>query len=200
MTRILIATANSDKIREIGEIWSDFTKLEISWLADYPEIILPEETGNTLKENALLKASEVSALLNVPVVAVDTGLFVDFLSGRPGIHSARYAGENASYEDNVKKLLSELKGVKLKDRTARFITVVSLVRPGFDPLYAEGMVEGRILENPSGSGGFGYDPIFIPDESNKSFAEMDLNEKNQISHRRRAFEKMGEIIKNQSFL
>ncbi len=192
MKKIVLATGNRDKLFEIKNIWRGIDK-EISWLGDYPEVKPALETGRTLKENALLKASAVSSQLKETAVSDDTGLFVDYLNGDPGVFSSRFAGEEASYSDNVEKLLRELKGVSSEKRKARFICLVCLISPGKDPVFTEGVLEGVITSEPRGINGFGYDPVFEI-ESGRTLAEIDPAEKNAISHRYLAFKKMADII------
>lgn len=145
------------------------------------------EPFDTLEENAFAKANHIHRKFNVDCFADDTGLEVDALGGGPGVYSARYAGEGCTFEDNVRKLLKEMQGVK--ERKARFRTVVCLII-NEQTHYFEGRVEGRIIDRPVGSDGFGYDPIFIPDGYFMTFAQMPLEEKNRISHRARAVDKL----------
>ncbi len=145
------------------------------------------ETGTTLKENALQKAVFIWEKFRAPCFADDTGLEVDALNGAPGVYSARYAGEACSPLENVKKLLHQLQNTSV--RTARFRCVIALILDG-QPEFFEGMVEGKIIREPKGTGGFGYDPVFVPDGYDKTFAQLMATEKNLISHRKRALEKM----------
>jgi XTP/dITP diphosphohydrolase len=178
-----LATANPDKAREISDLLSSHQLLPRP--ASVPEI---SETGTTLSENALLKARVLVAATGEPAVADDTGLEVDALDGAPGLYSARFAGEHASYADNVAKLLRALDGVPPGRRGARFRTVAVAAWPGGRHEEAEGIVAGTIALTPRGHGGFGYDPIFVPDEGDgRTFAEMTAGEKHAISHRGRAF-------------
>jgi XTP/dITP diphosphohydrolase len=183
--RLVVASKNPDKIDEIEQI------LETIGLAD--EIVRDvdwrdvEETGASLQENALIKARVVVDSTGLPVVADDTGLEVDALNGAPGVHTARFAGEGARYEDNVAKLIEVMDGQP--ERTARFRTVVALVFPDGVEVVADGSVEGRITETPRGTGGFGYDPVFEVD--GKTLAEMTAKEKNTLSHRARALRALG---------
>jgi len=147
-----------------------------------PEV---EETGASFEENAYLKARTIAKITGLPSVADDTGLEVDALGGAPGIFSARYAGESCTYEDNVKKLLSELSVIATDRRTARFITVAVYVDKETE-LSAEGVVEGVITEKPEGFGGFGYDPVFSVLDMKKTYAELSDEEKNRVSHRGKA--------------
>ncbi|MFL3008129.1 MAG: RdgB/HAM1 family non-canonical purine NTP pyrophosphatase [Candidatus Neomarinimicrobiota bacterium] len=153
-----------------------------------------DETGKTLQENAYIKAHEVHKITGLPTLADDTGLEVDLLNGAPGVYSARYAGLNSSYDDNVNKLLSELSQYQNEiERTARFKTVISFINNGKE--FSEiGIVEGYITIKRIGGNGFGYDSIFKPINSLKTFAQMSENEKNKISHRRLAFDKIKDQI------
>lgn len=178
--RLVVASKNPDKISEIEEILRSLSLTdEIVRGLDWPDI---EETGRTLKENALIKARAVAEFTGLPVVADDTGLEVDALGGGPGVNTARYAGPGASYEDNVSRLLESMEGVE--DRTARFRAVVALVMPDGVEVTAEGSVEGVITKERRGGGGFGYDPVFEVD--GQTLAEMTAEDKNALSHRARA--------------
>jgi XTP/dITP diphosphohydrolase len=205
----VLATQNADKAREIVEIFVTLADSPliaysidgIAFLVDSPERIaasvaaLPaltaapdvEETGSTLEENARIKARALADAFGVVAVADDTGLEVDALEGAPGVYSARYAGEGASYADNVDKLLQEMEGVYPSLRTARFATVAIARGPEGDEVVARGEVDGIIAAAPRGEGGFGYDPVFVPVEGDgRSFAEMTAEEKHALSHRGRA--------------
>ncbi|HEX7276426.1 MAG TPA: RdgB/HAM1 family non-canonical purine NTP pyrophosphatase [Acidimicrobiales bacterium] len=182
--RLVLATANPHKAREIAGLLPGFE------LVPRPESVGEvEETEDTLEGNARLKARAVAAVAGEPAVADDTGLEVDALGGRPGVFAARYAGEDATYADNVAKLLHELEGVDdPADRRARFRTVALVAWPDGREVVAEGVVEGHIARAPSGGHGFGYDPVFVPDDGDgRTFAEMTLEEKAAVSHRARAF-------------
>lgn len=186
--RIVVASKNPDKVREVEEVLASLdVPVEVVGGLDWPEV---EETEPTLEGNALLKARAVAAATGVPALADDTGLEVDALGGAPGVRTARYAGEEASYADNVRRLLEELRGVS--DRTARFRTVVALVRPDGREVVAEGVLEGRIAEEPRGSGGFGYDPVF--EVGGRTLAEMGSAEKHAISHRARALRALAQRL------
>ena len=194
--KVVIATHNKDKLKELKKALSDFS-IELLDLSYFPEIGDIEETGTTLKENAFIKAQCVNELTGLPAIADDTGLEVDFLDGAPGVYSARFAGEECSYIDNVNKMLKLMKNVKNENRTAIFKTVIAFF-DGKQELYSEGEVKGLISPEIKGLGGFGYDSIFyIPDER-KTFAEMTLEEKNIISHRGRAIQNFKPIL--QSFI
>ena len=183
--RFVLATANSDKAREIADILGSEVQLEPR-PAEVPDV---EETGRTLLDNARLKAQALVRATGLPAVADDTGLEVEWLDGAPGVYSSRFAGEAATYAENVAKLLRELNGVS--NRRARFRTVAIAAWPGGREVVAEGTVDGTIAAAPSGQGGFGYDPVFVPDEGDgRTFAEM-VDEspevKHRLSHRGRAF-------------
>ena len=185
---IVLATHNPDKKKEIMIALRELG-VNILSLDNFPEIGEIEETGSTLLENSLIKARTVSAVTGKPAIADDTGLEVDALNGAPGIYSARYAGINVSYEDNIRKLLSEMSSFDMGSRTARFRTVVSF-HSSNEELWTEGVIEGSITMNAIGKGGFGYDPVFRVRKTGKTFAEMTKQEKNRISHRGLALEKM----------
>ena len=190
---IVIATHNPDKKKEIMIALRELG-VNILSLDSFPEIGEIEETGSTLLENSLIKARTVSAVTGKPAIADDTGLEVDALNGAPGIYSARYAGINVSYEDNVRKLLSEMSSFDMDSRTARFRTVVSF-HSSNEELWTEGVIEGSITRNAIGKGGFGYDPVFRLRKTGKTFAEMTRQEKNRISHRGMALDKMRQLLK-----
>lgn len=182
--RLVLATANPDKAREIAALLGDAVDL-LPRPADVPDV---EETGATLEENARLKAAAIAAACGEAAVADDTGLEVDALDGRPGVFAARYAGEGATYADNVAKLLEELDGVEAGERTARFRTVAIVCFPDGREIVAQGSVRGFIADEAQGDGGFGYDPVFMPiGGSGRTYAEMSLEEKQALSHRGRAF-------------
>ena len=186
--RLVVASANPDKIAEVEKIWEELgVGSRIVRGLSWDEV---EETGETLEENALLKARAVAAATGLPSLADDTGLEVDALGGRPGVHSARYAGEEATYQDNVALLLTEMEG--RKDRSARFRTVTALVWPSGQVLVAEGALEGRISTTARGEGGFGYDSVFEVGE--RTLAEITSAEKNRISHRSRALRALAALL------
>lgn len=194
MSKLVIATRNKFKALEISAILSA-APVELATLADFPEAPEVEETGDTLEANALLKARSAAEATGLAAAADDTGLFVDALDGRPGIYAARYAGPEASYEANNRKMLEELAGVPEKERSARFECVVALVAPGKAPFFFKGAVPGRIIEVPRGENGFGYDPIFQPDDMAGTMAELSPQAKNAISHRCIAFRRMADFLK-----
>jgi XTP/dITP diphosphohydrolase len=185
--RLVLASANPDKAKEIAAILKAAVPgLE---LVPRPEAVPDvDETGTTLLENARLKAAAIAAATGEAAVADDTGLAVDALGGAPGVWSARFAGEGATYADNVAKLLAELDGVDPEKRTARFETVALVRWPDGREISATGAVDGVIATEPQGTRGFGYDPVFIPTEGDgQTFAELTPLEKHAVSHRGRAF-------------
>jgi len=187
--RVVLATANRDKAAEIAAIVDDVSGGRIELVArpaDVPEV---DETGDTLEENAVLKARALMEATGLPAMADDTGLEVDALGGAPGVHSSRYSSEHATYDENVAKLLAELEAAGATDpdsRRARFRTVAAACFPGGRQVVAEGSVEGHIAPTRRGSAGFGYDPVFVPDGSEHTFAEMSAADKHACSHRGRA--------------
>ena len=195
---IILATHNLDKCKELQKSFHN-TNIKIYTLKDFPEIGDIIENGSTLEENAFIKSRTVYNLTKIPTVSDDTGLFVDALNGAPGIFSARYAGENCSYSDNVNKLLINMKNIANSLRTATFKTIVTYVSKDLE-LVAEGSVKGIITKKPKGNKGFGYDPIFYIPKLQKTFAEMDINEKQQISHRSRSISNLQKLFsKHQLF-
>jgi len=184
--RVVLASANPGKLRELGELLAPYGFELVSQQA--LGIVSAEETGTTFLENALLKARHAARHSQLPALADDSGIEVDALGGRPGVWSARYAGEGASDAANLARLLEELAGVPEPRRTARYQCVVVWVRAADDPtpLSATGTWEGRIALEPRGSGGFGYDPAFVPTGDERTAAEMPAAEKNAVSHRGKA--------------
>ena len=178
--RVVVASKNPDKIREVEAV---LARMEHPWEIvrgmEWPDV---DETEPTLEGNALLKAVAVSEATGLPALADDTGLEVDALDGAPGVHSARFAGPEASYEANIDRLLVDMDGVP--DRSARFRTAIAFVVPGSDPLIVDGLIEGMITSGPRGDRGFGYDPVFAVGD--RTYGEMTDDEKNEISHRARA--------------
>ena len=193
MKKIVIASANNHKVSEISIKIQPFFDQILS-LADFPEIGEIIEDGNTIEENSFIKSRTAFELTKIASVADDTILEVDALNGDPGLFTARYAGEDATYEENMTKLLEKLDGIEDSARTARFRTIISYVN-GVDDFHVEGIIEGKILNNRVGNNGFGYDPIFYSTEFNLSLAEMDSDLKNRISHRGLAIEKFVSKIK-----
>ena len=187
MKKIVIASSNKHKISEISIKIQPFFN-EILSLTDFPEIGEIIEDGNTIEENSFIKSRTAFEYTKIASIADDTILEVDALNGDPGLFTARYAGENATYEENMTKLLESLDGIEDSYRTARFRTIISYV-DGKDDFHVEGSIEGKILNNRVGNNGFGYDPIFYSAELNLSLAEMDSDQKNKISHRGLAIKK-----------
>jgi len=191
--QILLATNNMGKVRELAELLKD-EDVQILSLRDIPEIKEVEETGQTFAENALLKAQTVCASTRMITLADDSGLEVDALNGAPGVYSARYAGEPKDDRRNIEKLLADLQNVPEPLRTARFRCCLAIVTPEGEEVLTEGTVEGKILFEPRGSGGFGYDPVFYLPEYGKTMAELEMEEKNKISHRAQAFQKAVPVL------
>lgn len=187
--KIVIATANRHKAAELASLLS-CPGIEFVPLSDFPGAGPVEEDGATLEENALKKARSAAAATGLRALADDTGLEVEALGGAPGVYSARYAGEGRSYADNNDKLLRALEGFPPAARRAAFRCVIALCSPDGSAVTAEGSVRGRILEAPRGEGGFGYDPLFLPEGLGLSFAELSAGEKNKISHRSAAVRNM----------
>jgi len=186
--RLLLATANQGKLRELRVILTgvpvELVGLADAGLGEPPQVA---ETGATFRENALLKARAYAQWSGLAAVADDSGLEVDALGGEPGVRSARYAGPDASDDDNLEKLLRQLEGVAPERRTARFRCAAVLVDPALGTWEAEAAWEGRLIETPRGTGGFGYDPVFVPLGWDRTSAEVDPATKNAASHRGRAF-------------
>jgi len=189
--RLVLATANPDKAAEIAAILDELSGGRIELVARPAHVADVEETGDTLEENARLKAHALVADTGLPAIADDTGLEVDALGGAPGVRSSRYSGEHATYDDNVSKLLVDLAAAGAEAdsaRRARFRTVAVACFPGGREVVADGVVEGHIAPARRGTGGFGYDPVFVPDGgSGLTFAEMAPAQKHACSHRGRAF-------------
>jgi XTP/dITP diphosphohydrolase len=211
--KLLFATGNRGKLRELRQLLDDLDQLELLCLADLPEALEIEETGETFAANAELKAREAAARTGLCALADDSGLEVDALDGRPGVRSARYAGEDASDADRIVKLLGELEGVEDARRTARFRCAIALAEPtaainanaaadaGEATASAEllaleqGACEGRILEAPQGQGGFGYDPVFFVEQLSCTFAEAPAEQKNALSHRGEAMRAIAPAVR-----
>ena len=189
--RVVVASKNQDKIREVEAV---LERMDHPWEIvrglDWPDV---DETETTLEGNALLKAVAVSEATGLAALGDDTGLEVDALDGRPGVFSARFAGPDATYEQNVDRLLADLDGVA--DRSARFRTAIAFVVPGSTPLIVEGTLEGAITEERRGERGFGYDPVFAVGE--RTYAEMSDDEKNEVSHRARALRALAAALEAQ---
>jgi XTP/dITP diphosphohydrolase len=183
--KLLVATRNQGKLREIRRLLGPHG-LEVVGLSDLPAAPDVDESGETFLENARLKAWTIAEATGLPTLADDSGLAVDALGGRPGVRSARYAGPQATDGDNNRLLLAELQGVPEPDRTAAFLCSMVLAVPGHGEHTSEGRLRGRILGEPRGQGGFGFDPLFLVEGTNLTLAELEPAEKNQLSHRGRA--------------
>lgn len=196
MDTIVLASRNKHKIEELRATLAPLG-IELKSTYDYPELEEVVEDQETLEGNALKKARYVHQQTGLPALSDDTGLEVDALNGRPGVYSARYAGEDASYQDNVDKLLKELSDVPMERRGAQFRTVAALVTDDENYTF-EGVCRGTIITKAKGSGGFGYDPVFTPASYKKTFAELDPQVKNEISHRGKTIRKVIAFLKEQT--
>lgn len=194
MTRLIVASRNQKKIKEIEAIARDFGLEVISRDdAGLPPFEI-EETGETFEENSLLKARTIMECSGSPAVADDSGLEVDWLGGAPGVYSARFAGIEGDDAANNRKLLKLMDGVPEAQRTARFVSVITLVYPDGRVLVARGVTPGRLTDEARGEGGFGYDPLFIPEGMDRTYAELSPAEKNRISHRGKALAGLKELL------
>ena len=192
--KIVLATHNKDKVSELRGILSPLA-IKIFSLEEFSKIGNIIEDGSSLQDNALIKARAVFKQTKIPSLGDDTGLEVDALDGAPGIYSARYAGAKCSYSDNVKKLLENMRAIPLKKRTASFKTALAFVSENME-LVSEGVVKGLITTSSKGVGGFGYDPVFYVLERKKTYSEMKMKEKNQISHRAKAIQNMIKLLQS----
>jgi XTP/dITP diphosphohydrolase len=202
--KIILATNNKHKVEEIKNIL-DSQSIKLLTLNDLNIKIEIVEDKKTLEGNSRKKAEEVHKISKLPTLADDTGLFVEALNREPGVYSSRYSGENATYESNCRKLLKNLEGIPDTNRNAYFKTVVCYYVSENNYYFFEGIMNGKIISEHRGKNGFGYDPIFVPDGFDKTYAEMTDKEKNSVSHRAKAFQKVNEylinnIIRNQSSL
>jgi XTP/dITP diphosphohydrolase len=191
--QLLVATRNRHKLKEIEAILAELN-FDIRASADIPGLAEVKEDADTVRDNAIKKAVETAKASKLLTLADDTGLEVDALNGEPGVHSARFAGDEATYFENTKKLLSMLHGVPFEKRTARFRCVVAIADANGIVDTVEGICNGAILEEERGGGGFGYDPVFIPDGQVKSFGELSPDVKNRISHRAKALQKAFAVL------
>ncbi len=193
-SRIAVATRNEHKLGEIARICAGWP---VTWLTirdhdgPWPDV---EETGDTYLENALLKAHAVAAALGEPAMADDSGIEVDALGGKPGPRSARFAGEDATDQENLRALIQALAGVPSSGRSARYRCIAAIAWPDGREIHTEGMCEGTLLTKPRGEGGFGYDPIFVPVGWDETIAELSAEQKDRISHRGRAFRALREAL------
>lgn len=193
MKEVIIATKNAGKLIEFQSILSAYGLEAISLLEleESPDV---EETGSTFEENAILKAEAISKMYGKMAIADDSGLSVDSLGGEPGIYSARYAGADKNDAANIEKVLQKLKGVIKEERNARFRCALALAEPGRETITVEGSVEGYITDEPIGENGFGYDPIFLVKDKAKTMAQLTQEEKNKISHRAVALQKLAKLL------
>lgn len=198
MRRIVFATGNAGKMKEIKEILSDMDA-EVVSMKDAGIAVDIEENGKTFEENAVIKAKAVAALTEDAVLADDSGLEVDYLNGEPGVYSARYMGEDTSYIIKNQVILDRLAGVPKEQRTARFVCAIAAALPDGNVLVTRETIEGYIGEKPAGSNGFGYDPIFYVDEFGCSTAELTEEQKNRISHRGKALRAMKKKLRQYGF-
>ncbi len=190
---IVLATRNHNKLREFREMLQEL-QVRVRSCDDFPGCPDAVEDGNSFAENALKKARLVAAYTGRLTLADDSGLEVDVLGGAPGIYSARYGGVQGDDRSNIEKLLRELAGVPRARRTAQFRCVIAIVAPGGREDIVEGVCRGVIIEQPRGTGGFGYDPVFLDEASGRTFAEMDAGHKNSISHRSRAVQELKKVL------
>lgn len=193
MDKIVFATTNEGKVKEIKEMLEGFP-VEVVSMKEMNITTDVEENGTTFEENSLIKAREISKLTGLPALADDSGLEVDYLNGEPGIYSARYLGRDTDYNYKNNYIIDRLKEAEDKERSARFICVISLVLPDGREFVKKGVMEGRIGYEIKGENGFGYDPIFYLPEYGKTSAELSSDEKNKISHRGKALRAMKELI------
>ena len=194
--RVVLASGNSGKLRELGSLLAPFGFDLVA--QGTLGVETPAETGKTFAENALLKAHYAAAITKLPALADDSGIEVDALGGRPGIYSARYAGEGASDQANLLKMLDEMRDVLAPQRTARYQCVIAFVTSATDtkPIFASGTWEGTLISTPRGLGGFGYDPIFVPRGFDRTAAELEPGEKNSSSHRGQALRDLVTQLQN----
>ena len=195
---LVLATRNRHKGEELAALLGGLG-IMIRTLDEFPDAPEVVEDRDTCDANAIKKARTIAEFTGLPAVADDTGLEVDALGGRPGIYAARYAGEDATYEDNCRKLLLELTGVPRERRTARFLTVAAIALPSGEIQVAQGILEGKIAEEASGTLGFGYDPVFLIPELGKTLAELSADQKNAISHRAKAFAQAKDLLREMEF-
>lgn len=193
---IVLASTNLHKIREFKEMFKSLKRLELISLHQFSHYSAPEETGKSFKENAILKAEHAARELNRWVIADDSGLVVPALKGEPGIYSSRYAGADATDAENRKKLIDAMKHLEGHERSAYFECCIALASPAGLKKSVEASCEGFIIEDQRGRNGFGYDPLFIKNDYDKTFAEIDESVKNRISHRRKAFERITNFMEN----
>jgi XTP/dITP diphosphohydrolase len=195
-SELLVATHNEGKVRELARALSGLP-LRLRLLTDFPRVPEAEEPAETFAENATLKALYYCAHTGLLTLSDDSGLVVDALEGRPGVHSARYAGTNATYAERMARLLEEMKASGYTERSARFVCVIALAEPATREVFTfEGRCEGRIAQSPRGSGGFGYDPLFIPEGHTRTFGELPHELKDRISHRALAVRQAARFLRD----
>ncbi len=200
MKRIIAASRNRHKIEEIEAITAKYGMSIVSRDdAGLPKTEI-EEDGVTFEENSYKKAYEIMKMSGEITIADDSGLAVEYLGGEPGVYSARFAGENAGDEKNNEKLLNMLEGVSYSDRRAMFVSVITMVFPDGETIVARGECPGHIIDRPVGENGFGYDPLFVPDGFQRTFAQLTPEEKNRISHRAKALEKLEVLLEGKGFV
>lgn len=197
--KLVLATRNQGKVREIGEMLKDQNGIQLLSLRSYPDAPDVVEDGKTYEENAIKKAAALAEYTGHLTIADDSGLEVDALGGAPGVHSARYAGEDASDQDRILKLLDALHNTPDDRRSGRFICAVAIAEPLTQAQVVRGVCEGQIIRKPRGGSGFGYDPIFVPVGYDKTFAELGDEIKNQISHRAEALGKARQLLSELHF-
>ena len=195
--KVVLASQNQGKLREMQAILGSFG-FEVVLQKDLGIAVDVEETGDTFEANSMLKAQAVLDATGLPSIADDSGIVVDALGGAPGVYSARY-GNLGSDEERLYYLLENMKGVPDEKRTARFVSVITMLIPGRAPLVARGECEGVIAHEPAGDGGFGYDPIFYSPEEKMTFSQITSERKNQISHRARALFRLEQLLKEEGF-
>ena len=195
---LVLATRNRHKVIELVALLRDLgiTIRSLNEFPDAPDVV---EDGATCEANAIKKARAIAEYTGLPAVADDTGLEVDALGGRPGVHAARYAGEDATYDDNCRKLLRELTGVPHERRTARFVTVAAIALPSGEMRVVHGTLNGVIADETNGTLGFGYDPVFFVPELGKTLAQLSADQKNTISHRAKAFTMAKDLLREMKF-
>ena len=197
--KLVLATRNQGKVREIDEILKDQNGIELLSLHNYPDAPDVIEDGETYEENAIKKASVLAEYTGQLTIADDSGLEVDALDGAPGVHSARYAGENASDQDRIAKLLDALQNIPDDQRSGRFVCAMAIAAPLDQVQVVRGVCEGQIIRAPRGESGFGYDPVFVPVGCDKTFAELGDEIKNQISHRAKALGEARQLLSEMNF-
>lgn len=191
---LVLATQNLHKVREIREMLKDLKQIDVLSLHNFSDYVLPEETGANFEDNAALKAEHAAKALNHWVLADDSGLVVPTLKGNPGVYSKRYAGDDATDAENRLKLLEEMKNFQDLQRSAYFECCLVIANPDGVQKSVSGKVEGMIAEKEKGRNGFGYDPLFLKNGYDKTFAELDEHTKNRVSHRRKAFDKLITVL------